>query len=138
MKPGLKPGDSAGFEIVVTDQMRPSFDDRIVHDVLSTVSMIYYMEKAGRQIIFPYLQSNEEGAGYAIDIKHMGPAVVGQIVKFQAICTEVTPRRVVCEVIAQTDIHTVGKGYFTQAIFLKEQMVERIQTLKQNLLDSDS
>ncbi len=116
--------------MTVTEDMRPSFNGQVVHDVLSTVTMIYYMEWAGRKIILPYLEEGEEGAGLAIDVKHVGPAVLGQKVTFRAVCTEVTPKRVVCEVSAETDLNLVGKGTFTQAIFRQKDMLQRIQELE--------
>lgn len=125
------------FTITVTDEMRPSFDGQVIHHVMSTVTMIYYMEKAGRELILSYLDEHEEGAGFALDIKHVGLAVIGQKVKFEAICTEVTEKRVVCDVIAETDMNLVGKGSFTQAIFNRQEMKERIIQL-QKFVDSNT
>ncbi|AMA73927.1 thioesterase [Aneurinibacillus sp. XH2] len=130
---GLQPGETETLEIVVQDDMRPTFDGNVVHDVMSTVTMIYYMEKVGRHVILPYLEEGEEGAGYEIQVKHIGPAVVGQRVKFTALCTEVTPKRVVCEVTAETSENIVGTGIFTQAIFKKEKMEARITELRQTI-----
>lgn len=133
MLDGMKPGITVEFSIIVDEEMRPTFDGNVVHDVMSTVTMVYYMEKAGRDVIFPYLGADEEGAGLAIDIKHVGPSVLGQEVHFKAVCTEVTPKRVVCDVIAETDCNLVGKGTFTQAIFKKTEMAERIRSLQEKL-----
>lgn len=133
MRPGLQPGAKVEFRITVDPSMRPAFDEKVVHNVLSTVSMIYYMEKAGREMIIPFLEEEEEGAGFEIQVKHIGPAVVGQKVLFTAVCTEINVRRVVCEVTAETNIHLVGKGLFTQAIFKKEEMAKRITMLEKKL-----
>jgi predicted thioesterase len=133
MKPELVPGTEAGFAFIVTDDMLAGFDGEVVHPVLSTVSMIYHMEKAGRHIILPYLEPDEEGAGYEICVKHVGPAVRGQTVRVKAVCTEVTPKRVVCEVLAETDLNLVGTGHFTQAIFRKSQMADRIAALERQV-----
>lgn len=127
----LKPGTEAGLEFVVTESMLAGFDGEVVHPVLSTVSMIYHMEKAGRHVILPYLDPDEEGAGFEVNVKHVGPAVLGQTVRVKAICTEVTPKRVVCEVRAETDLNLVGTGTFTQAIFKKEQMAQKIEEVTQ-------
>lgn len=136
MNPGLQPGATTEFSVTVTEDMRPVFNGQVVHNVMSTVSMIYYMELAGRQIILPYLEEGEEGAGFAVDIKHIGPAVVGQEVKIRAICTEVTRNRVVCDVVAETNLNLVGKGSFTQAIFQCQDLLERIAVLQQRIANS--
>nr|WP_274388593.1 thioesterase [Brevibacillus agri] len=110
--------------------MLPKFEGEVVHPVMSTVSMIYYMEWAGRQVILPYLEEDEEGSGFAVDIRHVGPAVVGQTVTFKAVCHEVTEKRVVCEVTADTARNRVGVGTFTQAIFNKHEIRQRFEALQ--------
>ncbi|MGE5702636.1 MAG: thioesterase family protein [Clostridia bacterium] len=129
MKQGLQPGATHSFVITVKEEMRPAFEGQVVHDVMSTVSMVHYMEWAGRQIILSYLEEDEEGVGFAIDAKHVGMAVVGQQVRFQATCTQVTSKRVVCDVIASTDENMVGQATFTQVILPKAEIMGRIHQL---------
>ncbi|AQR77505.1 thioesterase [Paenibacillus larvae] len=133
MKPGLRPGAAVSFDVTVTSDMRPAFDGKVVHEVMSTVMMIYYMEKAGREMIVPFLEEGEEGSGYALDIKHVGPAVVGQTVTFRAVCSEVSPKRVICHVTAETEYNPVGTGSFTQAIFDKKAVTQRFMELSQKV-----
>lgn len=129
MKIGLQPGTSAEFTVTVTPEMFPVFEGEVIHQVMSTVSLIYYMELAGRKVILPYLEDHEEGCGFAVDIKHVGPAVSGQDVRFRAVCLEVTKKRVICEVTADTTHNRVGFGTFTQAIFDKEEVRNRFASL---------
>jgi len=110
--------------------MFPAFDGEVIHPVMSAFSMIYHMEKAERYVLLPHLEEHEEGSGLAIDIKHVGPAVVGQEVTFRAVCVEVTEKRAVCEVTADTPRHRVGVGLFTQAISNKADMHRRFQQLQ--------
>jgi fluoroacetyl-CoA thioesterase len=133
LKKGLFPGHKVEFQVTVDETMFAEFDGHVVHPVMSTVSMIYYMERAGRFVILPFLLEEEEGAGYEINVKHLRSAVKGQVVTFRAVCTEVTERRVICEVTAETDSYVIGKGTFTQAIFLKEKMRQNIEKLQANI-----
>jgi len=135
MKSGLMPGAEVEFTFEVTADMRPSFDGAVVHDVLSTVAMIYQMERAGRYLIVPYLEPHEEGAGYELQVKHVGPAVAGQLVHVRAICTLVSQNRVVCDVTARTDVNVVGSGTFTQALFPKEDMLAKLERIRTALAD---
>ncbi|WP_232698880.1 thioesterase family protein [Brevibacillus daliensis] len=137
MKPGIL-GKSEKFSIIVTEDMVPSFDGEIVHHVMSTVTMIYYMEKVGRYVILPYFEEHEEGAGFEINVKHVGPAVIGQTVTFQATCTEVRGKRVICEVTAHTSENQVGVGIFTQAVFVKQEMAERLSSLQKKVAEGES
>lgn len=130
MKAGLCPGVAVSFDVIVTPDMRPVFDGKVIHEVMSTVMMVYYMEKAGREMIIPFLEEKEEGSGYALDIKHVGPAVVGQTVTFRAVCSDVSPKRVVCHVTAETEDNLVGTGLFTQAIFDKKTVAQKFMALR--------
>lgn len=133
MESGLRPGTAAEIAVTVTPEMLPVFEGQMVHPVMSTVSVIYYMELTGRHVILPYLEDHEEGCGYAVNIKHVGPAVVGQEVTFRAVCVEVTEKRVVCEVSAHTSRNAVALGTFTQAIFNKHDMSRKFQTLQEEV-----
>ncbi|WP_064201603.1 thioesterase family protein [Brevibacillus brevis] len=126
----LQPGTTEEFTVTVTKDMLPVFEGQVVHPVMSTVSMIYYMEWVGRRVILPYLEADEEGSGFAVDIKHVGPAVIGQEVTFRATCVQVTEKRVVCEVTADTTRNRVGLGTFVQAIFKKDEIKKRFEALQ--------
>jgi fluoroacetyl-CoA thioesterase len=127
---GLRKGTTAEITVTVTQEMLAVFYGQVVHPVMSTVSMIYYMELSGRHVILPYLDEQEVGCGYAVDIKHVGPAVIGQEVTFRAVCVEVSEKRVVCEVTAHTSRNQVGMGTFTQAIFNKHDMSRKFHDLQ--------
>ncbi|PTQ52330.1 MAG: hypothetical protein HSCHL_0456 [Hydrogenibacillus schlegelii] len=133
MKPGLKPGVRAEVTFTVTEAMLAGFDDAVVHPVLSTVSMIYHMEKAGRMIILPYLEPDEEGAGYEVCVRHLRPAVVGETVVVEATARAVDERFVVADVRARVGERVIGEGTFTQVLFRKETLARKIGALKQAL-----
>lgn len=63
MKPGLIPGAEISFVVTVTPDMYPAFDGIVIHEVMSTVSMIYYMEKAGREMIVPFWKKKRKDRG---------------------------------------------------------------------------
>lgn len=130
MKEGLNPGYQASLTIQVTEDMAAGFGGQVVHPVLSTVSMVYYMEWAGRKVILPFLEEHEEGVGASINVKHRSPAPIGKTVTFVATAKEITPKKVVCEVIAKHDKAIVGEAEFTQVILPKERMIENIERMK--------
>ncbi|PTX63323.1 putative thioesterase [Melghirimyces profundicolus] len=114
----------------MTREMTASFGGIEVHPTLSTVTMVYYMEWVGRNIILPFLEKGEEGVGGAITVKHRAPAPVGKQVTFTAEATEVKTNQVVCRVEARHDKAVVGEGTFVQAILLKQQIRDRIEEMK--------
>lgn len=138
MKKGLYPGRRVEITFTVSDDMLAGFDGAVVHPVLSTVSMIYHMEKAGRRIILPFLELDEEGAGYEVCVRHLRPAIVGETVTVEAKATEVNDRYVVAEVRARVGERIIGEGTFTQILFRKETLHGRIEALKAALENGQS
>ncbi|GMA49379.1 hypothetical protein GCM10025857_07360 [Alicyclobacillus contaminans] len=129
MKPGLQAGHVESVEITVTDDMCPAFEGRVVHQTLSTVSMVYYMEWVARLTILPYLEDDEEGIGGGVSVQHLAPAPVGKSVVFYAEVTEVDGRRVVCRVWAEHDKARVGEGEVVQYLLPKVRIDARIAAM---------
>ena len=130
MKPGIAKGHTAKVSVTVTEEMCPAFAGEAVHPTMSTVSMVYYMEWAGRQVILPFLEEHEEGIGASICIRHSAPAPVGKLVTFYAEATDVSEHKVVCKVWAEHDRACVGEGTFTQVISPKQKIMERIHAMR--------
>jgi fluoroacetyl-CoA thioesterase len=131
MKPGLLPGIRETMEVRVTRDMTAAFGGVEVHPVLSTVSMVYYMEWVGRRILLPYLEEHEEGVGGAISVRHRAPAPVGCSVIFTAEVVKVKLNKVICRVQAEHAKAIIGEGEFVQAVLPKRVIKERICKMKQ-------
>ncbi|PWI57123.1 thioesterase family protein [Sulfoacidibacillus thermotolerans] len=130
MKTGLQPGHRESITIYVAEDMCPSFGGDVVHPVLSTVTMVYYMEWVSRLIILPFLEPEEEGIGTSICITHMAPAPIGKEVTFFAEASEVHDRKVVCKVWAEHDKAQIGEGVFTQIVKRKSDILQRIEAMR--------
>jgi predicted thioesterase len=130
MLPGLHLGYEQKMTVTVTEEMVAAFDGKMIHPVLSTVTMVYYMEWVGRKVILPFLEEGEEGVGASINVKHRAPAPVGKKVTFVARVIELTPNKVVCAVMAEHDRAIVGEGEFTQVILPKQVIDNRIEEMK--------
>lgn len=130
MKPGLHQGYQEKMSVTVTGEMVASFDGKMIHPVLSTVSMVYYMEWVGRKVIELFLEEGEEGIGASINVRHRSPAPVGKTVTFVATVKEWTPQKVVCDVIAEHDQALVGEAEFVQVIWPKEKLQAHIERMK--------
>ena len=123
----MEVGTVSEVSFVVTPEMRAGFEGQVVHDVLSTASMIVWMEWAARKIILPYLEPHEEGVGYEISVRHLAPAPVGATVTCRAILTEVRGPAVITDVEAEWLAGRVGEGVFTQMIVDRERFRQRIR-----------
>ena len=98
MKQGMEIGQTASIKATVTSEMFAQFEGNVVHPAYSTVSMVYHMEWAARQIILPFLEDHEEGIGGAVSAKHLAPTPEGDQITITATLTELKGRAVVTSV----------------------------------------
>jgi predicted thioesterase len=127
MKPGLKLGKEEIIEVIVTEDMFASFEGEVVHPVYSTVAMTYHMEWVSRKIILPYLESEEEGMGASIQLKHIAASPVGTFVTLTATVIELKDQFVKTSVIANNHLGVIGKGEVTQVILPKDMIAKKLK-----------
>ena len=127
MKPGLVPGRSAEVHFEVTGDRLAAFGGRVVHPVLSTWSLVHFMEWAGRQVIEPFLEPHEEAVGAAIEVRHVAPTAQGDRVRVVAELTRLELPRIVCRVQAYNSRGLVGTGTFVQHLLPRSALLARIE-----------
>jgi fluoroacetyl-CoA thioesterase len=126
MKPGMKVGQTAVVEAVVTPDMFAKFEGNVVHPAYSTVSMVYHMEWASRKIILPYLEEHEEGVGGAVTVKHIAPTPEGETVTVTATLIELKDNVVITKVEARNNERLIGIGEVKQVILPKKKIKEML------------
>ncbi len=127
MKQGMKIGMQAVIHDTVTADMFAQFEGKMVHPAYSTVSMVYHMEWAARQIILPYLEDHEEGIGGAVSVKHLAPTPEGDQITVTATLTELKGRAVVTAVEVHNSRELAGKGEVTQFILEKKDINRKLK-----------
>jgi fluoroacetyl-CoA thioesterase len=129
MKP-IPPGTTAEVRAVVDATMLAAFEGQVVHEAYATAALVTHLELAGRKIILPYLDEDEEGVGYAIAVTHLAPTVPGMTVTAQASYRETQGRFVICDVVVYNDLGKIGEGTFTQAIVRRASLDARLAELR--------
>lgn len=128
---GLQPGDATTVETVVTDNMTARLGGQKIHPVLATAQMIEWMEWAGRKLILPYLEEEEDAVGYAVDIVHLAPTLVGESFTTTAVFRSLEGSRIVADVLAENRRGTIGRGVFTQVLVPKKDLSDRLLKIQQ-------
>ncbi|PLR81540.1 MULTISPECIES: thioesterase family protein [Bacillus] len=129
MKPGLRIGDGVTIKVVVTPEMYARFAGEIVHRTYSTVTMIYHMEWASRQIILPFLEEDEEGMGSEVKAKHLAPSPAGSQLTITAEVIGLKNNKVITKVSAQNEKELIGIGEVTQVILSKDRIRELVEDI---------
>lgn len=122
MRPGLQAGAAARVDAVVTRDMVATLGGTPIHPVLATARMIEWMEWAGRRLILPYLEADEDAVGYAVQVRHLKPTLVGQ--PFWAIARFLARdgARLTVAVEAHNPAGLIGEGEFVQALVQKNRL----------------
>jgi predicted thioesterase len=122
-------GAEAEVTAVVTEAMCPAWDGEVVHPVYSTWSMAHHMELAGRKVLMPHLEDDEEGLGGKLEVEHVSLLPVGKTARATARCVEANRTTVVCEVTSR-DHGTgrlLGRGRHVQRIIKKRTLKALIE-----------
>jgi fluoroacetyl-CoA thioesterase len=130
MKPGMEVGQKATISATVTPDMFAQFEGNLVHPAYSTVSMVYHMEWAARQIILPYLEDHEEGIGGGVTAKHLAPTPEGAEITVTATLREQKGKAVICDVMVYNGKAVAGEGEVTQYILPKHEIFKKITEMK--------
>lgn len=122
MKPGLDEGKTVTLTLTVTPEMFAAFDGKVVHRAYSTVSMVYHMEWASRQLILPYLEDDEEGMGTAVNARHIAPSKEGSTISITATLIQKIDNFIITEVKVRNEHGLIGIGDVKQVILKKEKI----------------
>lgn len=129
MHKGLSPGMTATVGTTVTEQMVARLGGQKIHPVLATAQMIEWMEWAGRKLILPYLEPHEDAVGYAVDIVHLRPTLVGESFTATARFVAQEGNRLIAEVHADNERGRIGEGRFVQVLVEKAVLERTLEEL---------
>lgn len=127
--PGLQDGETSRVDTVVAEDMVATLGGKPIHPVLATAQMIEWMEWAGRSLILPYLEPHEDAVGYAVDIIHLAPTLVGESFWATATFRGLEKNRILTDVQAENTRGVIGRGRFVQVLVTKADLLARLEAL---------
>jgi predicted thioesterase len=103
-------------KILVTNEVAIDFLGLDGPRVLSTPSMIMWMEKTCRNLLLEYVEKGYDSLGTEVNIKHLAAAPMGMSVTFRAEVLAVNERRVTFRVEAEDEKEKIGEGTHERTI----------------------
>lgn len=96
-------------------------------EVLSTPSMIAFMENTAREVAQKYLPENLTTVGTRVDVKHLSPAPRGAEIVVYAKLVQQDRRRLMFEVRAFWGNELIGEGTHERFIVDREKFLSKIR-----------
>jgi fluoroacetyl-CoA thioesterase len=118
---------------VVTDAEAVHFMGPDVVPVLSTPSMILWMELTSRENAGPLLQPGDDTVGMTVDIKHLAATPVGMKVRVISKLTKVEGRAYSFEVEAFDETDKIGEGFHKRGSVTVAKFAPRIAAKKEKI-----
>lgn len=91
-------------------------------DVVSTPSLIGFLELASHTLVLPYCEAGEVSVGTRVEVDHLAGAFVGRPISVLARIVAVDKRRVTFAVAARQDDRLVMQGRHGRAIVSRERL----------------
>jgi predicted thioesterase len=95
--------------------------------VYATPSMCLDIEQTCRKLLLDHHDAGEDSVGARIEIDHLGPTLLGQVVTVTATVVELALPRVTFEVEVKDELDTVGKARHVRFVVDKTRQGERLQ-----------
>ncbi|HEY9489545.1 MAG TPA: hypothetical protein VIQ51_14480 [Chryseosolibacter sp.] len=122
MKPIYKAGDLKEYRHVVKPQDVASFNGAVVHEVCSTFALARDVEWTTRQFVLDIIEEGEEGVGTFLQIRHEGPAFVGEEIIFTGIFDTLEGTELICSFEARVGTRRIASGKTGQKILTLEKI----------------
>lgn len=126
---GLRPGFSCVKVFLVGDEHVARHIGSGDVEVLSTPSMIAWMERVAMECVQVFLPEGYTTVGTAVDVKHLNPAPKGAPVEVVAKLVEVEGPRLKFEVEARWGPVVVGKGVHERYVVDRARFLARVAEL---------
>ena len=95
-------------------------------EVLSTPSMIAFIEQTSRRCVQPKLPIEHTTVGIRVDVRHLKPVPIGEKLSVTTTLIEINNRKLTFEVKAEWQNKTIGVGRHERFIVNKKKFLQKI------------
>jgi predicted thioesterase len=99
-----------------------AFRGVVVHRVCSTFALARDIEWTTRQFVLDMKDEDEEGIGTFLEIRHIGPAFVGEEINYTGVFESLTENELICAFEARVGDRIIACGKTGQKILTLEKI----------------
>ena len=123
----FQPGDSREETFQVGEEHTAEHIGSGDSRVLSTPSMISFMEQVSHRLLKEKLPREKISVGVAVDIRHLAATPVNGQVSVRAELLEINKNRLLFEVSARDEWETIGEGQHRRAVIDRTRFLGMIE-----------
>ena len=116
MKRTPKVGDVGELSLTVDSSHTIKFDGLGMPEVLSTPTLVWYLEHSAREALLPVFEPSEACVGVHVDIHHLAATPLGHKVVCRAKVIHVDGRVVTFQVEAHDEHELIARGTHKRAV----------------------
>jgi fluoroacetyl-CoA thioesterase len=94
--------------------------------VLSTPTLIRFLEMTARETVLPFLDEGEVTLGTSVELTHFAPTPVGENVTCQVRVVQVDGPKIAFQIEAHDRQERIAKGFHTRVIVEVERFAKRV------------
>jgi len=95
--------------------------------VLSTPSLVGFLERTAREAMAGCLDDNERSVGTEIELRHLAPTPVGQTIHCTARVIHAEDREVTFQITARDEREIIARGLHKRAIIRVDHFASRVK-----------
>jgi fluoroacetyl-CoA thioesterase len=127
MNQHLKVGSAGEVQFTVERLHSIVLSDEQLPAVLSTPSLIWYLEQAAREVVATVLQSNQTSVGTHVDIQHLAPTPLGHQVTCRARVIQCEWPVISFQVEARDEHEVIARGLHQRRVVNCDRFAQRVQ-----------
>ena len=127
MKSAPSIGTAAEVSFVVEAKHAIDFTSARMPPVLSTPSLIGFLERAAREALAAFLEPGESSVGSEIEVRHLAPTPCGDLVVCTARIIQVAGATIAFQVEARDRQEVIARGFHRRRVIDLERFARRVQ-----------
>jgi len=126
MNQHLKIGSAGEVQFTVEREQSIELSDTHFPAVLSTPSLIWFLEQAAREVVSTVLESNQTSVGTHVDIQHLAPTPLGHLVTCRARVIQCEWPVITFQVEARDEHEVIARGLHQRRVVKCDRFAQRV------------